>query len=264
MVLKVSDLSVGLKEKNTVLLKSLSFELDFGKSMILLGESGSGKTITCHAILGLLSSAFCLKGSIIFENSGQYDLLKLEKRQLQSIYGISIAFIPQNPMTALNPSLRVGIQMLETLRIHRRMKKQQASFICRKALSEAGLDNPEHIMKSYLHTLSGGMLQRVLIAMVLMMKAKLVITDEPTSALDVIHRNAVLDEFSKLKKGGTALLMVTHDFYAARSLGGDLIILKEGEVVERGSVKEILEAPKHNYTKELIWAASYDRKKKDA
>lgn len=155
MVLKVSDLSVGLKEKNTVLLKSLSFELDFGKSMILLGESGSGKTITCHAILGLLSSAFCLKGSIIFENSGQYDLLKLEKRQLQSIYGSSIAFIPQNPMTALNPSLRVGIQMLETLRIHRRMKKQQASFICRKALSEAGLDNPEHIMKSYPHTQIG-------------------------------------------------------------------------------------------------------------
>lgn len=264
MVLKVSDLSVHLKERKTVLLKPLSFELDTGKSIILLGESGSGKTTICHAILGLLSSAFLVNGSIIFYNSGEYNLLKLSKRKLQSIYGSGIVFIPQNPMTALNPSLRVGVQMSETLHIHRKMKKKEADSICMKALREAGLDNPELIMKSYPYTLSGGMLQRVLIAMVLMMEAKLAVTDEPTAALDVIHRNTVLNAFSELKKRGVSILMVTHDFYAARYLGGDLIILKGGEIIERGTAKEILEAPKHDYTKELIWAASYDRKKKDA
>lgn len=264
MVLKVSGLSVYLKEKKTVLLKPLGFELDSGKSLILLGESGSGKTMTCNAILGLLSPAFQTEGSIVFYDTGQYDLLNLPKRQLRSIYGSYITFIPQNPMTALNPSLKVGIQMLETLYLHRKIGKKEAFSLCIRALSKAGLDNPELIMKSYPYTLSGGMLQRVLIAMVLMMEAKLVITDEPTTALDVIHRNAVLEAFSELKKEGVSILMVTHDFYAAKKLGGDLIILKEGEVIERGSVEEILEAPKHEYTKGLIRAASYDRKKKDA
>lgn len=220
--------------------------------------------MTCHAILRLLSSAFSIQGKILFESDRQYDLLKLQRKQLQNFYGNSIAFIPQNPMTALNPSVSVGAQMLETLLIHKRVSRKDAVSICKNALSEAGLTHPERIMKSYPYTLSGGMLQRVLIAMVLMTEAKLLITDEPTTELDVIHRNAVLEAFSELKKKGTAILLVTHDFYVAKYMGGNLIILRDGETVERGNIKEILENPKHNYTKELIWAASYNRKKKDA
>lgn len=264
MLLEVSDLSVYLQERGTVLLKPITFSLDAGESLVLLGESGSGKTLLCHAVLGLLSSAFLVEGRILFEGERRYDLLQLPKAQRHQVYGSAIAFVPQNPMTALNPSRTVGAQMMETLFVHGKKRREEALSICKKALSEAGLDQWDLIMKHYPYTLSGGMLQRVLIAMVLMTEAKLVITDEPTTALDVIHRNDVLDAFLTLKERGVSILMVTHDFYVANRLGGKLTVLKEGEVIERGNTEEIMANPKREYTRELIWAASYERKRKDA
>lgn len=264
MVLKVSNLSIHLKESKKLLLKPLSFELSSGQSLILLGESGSGKTMTCHAILRLLSDKFIVDGSISYKDKKEYDILKSSRKDLLHLYGNRIAFIPQNPMTALNPSLKVGVQMVETLLIHKKIKKSEAVNICKKALRDAGLADPDTIMDTYPYTLSGGMVQRVLIAMVLMTEAKLLITDEPTTELDVINRNSILREFANLKSRGTAILLVTHDFYIAEYLGGDLIILKDGHLVEQGRVDQILQNPQEAYTRNLLWAASYDRKIKNA
>ncbi len=240
------------KEKNTVVRK-IDFSLEKGNSLIILGQSGCGKTMTCHCMMGLLDpKKFSVSGSILYNGT---DLLKLSTREKRKLYGGEIAFIPQNPMTALDPSMKVGKQMLETLAIHSNMPKPDRKKSVLEALKRAGLDEAERVYHSFPFELSGGMLQRVLIAMMLMVNAKLVIADEPTTALDVVHRNETIEAFRQLRENGTAVLMVTHDFAAAVQLGGDMIIMNNGEIIETGKASEILSAPKHSYTKSLIEAS---------
>lgn len=253
MLLFVNNLSVALRETGQSLVRNVSLSVREGASLVVLGQSGSGKTLTCKTVTGILDHRkFMPCGEIFF--SGQ-ELLSMPPKRQREIYGAQIALIPQNPMTALDPSVRVGRQMEETLCLHTGLKGASAREKMETALREAGLDSAEDVIKSYPHMLSGGMLQRVLIAMALMVDARLIVADEPTTALDTEHKNTTVDALTRLREEGAAILLVTHDFAVASRMGGDLLIMKEGQIVEQGRVDEVLAAPKHTYTKALIEAS---------
>ena len=251
-LLQVEHLTIKLKNQNQELVRDISFSLKEAGTITLLGQSGSGKTLTCRAILGLLNrSAFQVDGEILFEEKS---LLQLKEKERALYYGNKIAFIPQNPMTALDPSRKIGAQMAEFLNLHQDLKKKEALSLYEQALSRAGLTDTKRILGSRPYQLSGGMLQRCLIALAIAGKAKLVIADEPTTALDAIHRDRAVEQFWRLQEQGCALLIVTHDFDVARYVGGHVLIMKEGEMVEQGRAKEVLQNPQAAYTRELIEA----------
>lgn len=251
-LLQVERLTIKLKNQNQELVRDISFSLKETGTITLLGQSGSGKTMTCRAILGLLNrSAFQVDGEILFEEKS---LLQLKEKERALYYGSQIAFVPQNPMTALDPSRKIGVQMAEFIRLHQKISKKDALCLCEQAMARAGLTDTKRILNSRPYQLSGGMLQRVLIALAIAGKARLVIADEPTTALDAIHRDRAVEQLLKLREQGCAILIVTHDFDVARHMGGHVLIMKEGQMVESGSTKEVLQNPKAGYTKELIEA----------
>ncbi len=256
-MLNVKDLRIRLKQakgtEERPLVEALSFEIPEGRSLTLLGQSGCGKTMTCRAVMDLLDPrVFSVSGEIRF---GNRDLTALSEKEKRRLYGREIAFVPQNPMTALDPSMRIGRQMEETLKIHTADDAARRAGRIAAALRKAGLEEPDRILRSYPHMLSGGMLQRVLIAMAMMTDAKLVIADEPTTALDLVHRNEILDEFILLRESGAAVLVVTHDFAAALRLGGDLLVMQNGRAVESGDARAVYDAPRQEYTKALVEAS---------
>lgn len=251
-LLRVERLTVKLKNQNRALVQNMSFSLEEAGTITLLGQSGSGKTVTCRAILGLLNhSAFQVDGEILFEETS---LFRLKEKERALYYGSQIAFVPQNPMTALDPSRKTGVQMVEFLRLHQSLSKKDALCLCEQAMSLAGLADTKRIMNSRPGQLSGGMLQRCLIALAIAGKARLVIADEPTTALDAIHRDRAVEQLLSLRKQGCALLTVTHDFDVARHIGGHILIMKEGQMVEQGDAKDILQNPGSGYTRELMEA----------
>ena len=182
--------------------------------------------------------------------------MKSSEKQRRGIYGNQIVYIPQNPMTALDPSMRIGRQMDETLRLHSDKSRQQRYNYILRLLHDVGLDDPDRVYRAYPHMLSGGMLQRVIIAMAMMLDAKFVLADEPTTALDVIHRNEVIDLFSQMKANGVGILMVTHDFATALQLGGNMLVMKEGKIIESGEVQSVFDHTTEPYTRSLIEAYS--------
>lgn len=253
-LLSVENLHIKIIKENCNIVKGISFSIAAGDTLVLLGQSGSGKSMTCRAIMGLLDTKrFLLSGSVRYKNMELLDISKVEKRR---IYGGEIAFVPQNPMTALDPSMKIESQMDETLNYHTNTNRKERKERIAESLHRAGLDDIKTVLNSYPYMLSGGMLQRVIIAMALMSEAKLIIADEPTTALDVVHRNETIDEFLRLKDQGIAIFMVTHDFAAASQLGGQLCIMNDGELVEQGALDEVLRQPGHDYTKALIAASS--------
>ena len=268
-LLQVEQLSIALKNPHQPLVRDINISLEEAGAAILLGQSGSGKTMTCRAILGLLNrNTFQVDGSIQFDG---VSLLQLKEKERTLYYGSKIAFVPQNPMTALDPSRKIGVQMAGFLKLHQDLKGKDALSLYEQALSRAGLTDTKRILGSRPYQLSGGMLQRCLIALAIagnsggMLQrclialaiagnAKLVIADEPTTALDAIHRDRAVEQFLRLQDQGCALLIVTHDFDVARHIGGHVLIMKEGRMVEQGRVKEVLQNPQAAYTRELIEA----------
>ena len=238
--LMIDHLSINLRSGTDNLVSEISFAIKEGESLILLGQSGSGKTMTCSAVLNLLDPKK-------FNSS---------EKQRRGIYGNQIVYIPQNPMTALDPSMRIGRQMDETLRLHSDKSRQQRYNYILRLLHDVGLDDPDRVYRAYPHMLSGGMLQRVIIAMAMMLDAKFVLADEPTTALDVIHRNGIIDLFSQMKANGVGILMVTHDFATALQLGGNVLVMKEGKIIESGEVQSVFDHTTEPYTRSLIEAYS--------
>ena len=250
----IDHLSIKLRQNTDALVSEISFSIKEGESLILLGQSGSGKTMTCSAVLSLLDpQKFKITGSVRFDGT---DLLNSSEKQRRGIYGNQIVYIPQNPMTALDPSMRIGRQMDETLRIHSDKSRQQRYNYILQLLHDVGLADPDRAYRAYPHMLSGGMLQRVIIAMAMMLDAKFVLADEPTTALDVIHRNGIIDLFSQMKANGVGILMVTHDFATALQLGGNMLVMKEGKIIESGEVQSVFEHTTEPYTRSLIEAYS--------
>ncbi|MDR2647720.1 MAG: ATP-binding cassette domain-containing protein [Oscillospiraceae bacterium] len=215
----VQNLSVALAATGAVLSPEVSFVLESGASLALVGDSGCGKTMCVNAILGMLNKrVFSVSGQIAL--NGQ-SLLNLPEREMRAIRGSKIALIPQNPMTAFDPSAKIGAQIAETVMAHRDISRAAARALGEQALHTLGLQ--KDVTRAYPHMLSGGMLQRIAIAIALILEPELVIADEATTALDVINSRLVLDELLKLKARGVALLFITHRAREAEYCGCGMI-----------------------------------------
>ena len=232
----------------------VSFEIEAGQIMGLVGESGSGKSITGYSIMGLIEKPGRISGGrILFK--GQ-DLCRLSEPEMRSIRGNRIAMIFQDPMMTLNPVLRIDTQMLEAIHAHQKLSAQTARDMAREALGRVGIPSPDERLQAYPHQFSGGMRQRVAIAIALLNKPELIICDEPTTALDVTIQGQILFEMQKIcKEQNTALIWITHDLSVVAGLADTLSVMYAGSVVESGTVAQVLERPLHPYTAGLIASA---------
>lgn len=247
-ILEVKELNAKILDRT--ILKDVSFELFQGEFLGLVGGSGSGKTTVANAILQLQPKEMRLTGEILFE--GQ-NLLKMKTLELQNIRGAAISMIFQDPSTSLNPTLKIGYQLMESLRWHKKSSKTEAKSRATELLDQVGLTDPELRLNQYPHELSGGMRQRVMIAMALCCEPKIIIADEPTSALDVTIQAQILSLLKQLqKKLSLSLLLITHDLNVVEEICDRVIILNQGEVVETADVATIFQKPESLYTKALI------------
>ncbi len=229
----------------------VSFTVGRGKVMGLVGESGSGKTVTGFSILGLVDApGRVVDGQILFH--GQ-DLAKMSEAAMRDLRGNRIAMIFQDPMMTLNPVLRVDTQMIETVLAHKKVSREEARQRARDTLGMVGIPSPDERLLSYPHQFSGGMRQRVAIAIALLHEPELIVADEPTTALDVTIQGQILAEVQKLAETtGTSLIWITHDLSVVAGLADDVAVMYAGRIVEKGAVSEVLDAPMHPYTAGLI------------
>jgi len=234
-------------------LSGVSFDVDEGEVLAIVGESGSGKSVTALSIIDLLTHpGEIVSGSIVFDNK---ELTKLKEKQMQKIRGKMIGTIFQDPMTSLNPVLSIGLQIKEVLKFHENMTEKKATSRALEMLKLVGISDPESAIKQYPHEFSGGMRQRVMIAIALACNPKLLIADEPTTALDVTIQAQILDLMKDLiKKFNTSIILITHDLGIVAGMADNVIVMYGGNVVEKGSVKDIFYNPKHPYTWGLLKA----------
>lgn len=232
-------------------LRGVNFCLYPGEIVGLIGESGSGKSLTAFSLLKLFpSSSHRLSGKVIFEES---DLLNLSEKEMQGIRGKKIGLIFQDPALALNPTRRIGDQLAEGLIQHCRMNKQQALQVGIEWLNKVGIGDAQHRMRQYPHEMSGGMKQRIVIAMTLACHPSLVIADEPTTALDVTIQAQILELLKKLQREQqTTILLITHDLGVAANCCDRLMVMYAGQVIESGSLSMLLQSPQHPYTQALL------------
>ena len=231
--------------------EDVSFRVGRGRILGLVGESGSGKTMTGFSILGLIDPpGRIVTGSIKFQGR---ELVGLSDGELRKLRGNRIAMIFQDPMMTLNPVLRIDTQMIETMDAHTKVSRAEARTRARDALGMVGIPSPEERLSAYPHQFSGGMRQRVAIAIALLHRPDLIIADEPTTALDVTIQAQILAEVQTLaREHGTALIWITHDLSVVSGLADDIAVMYAGRIVESGSVDEVLDAPRHPYTHGLI------------
>lgn len=252
-LLSVKDLQVQFQTKKGIhtAVDGISFSIEKGEILGIVGESGCGKSVSSMSILRLLgTNAKISQGSI---KLGDKELLSLSEDEMCKIRGNEIAMIFQDPMTALNPIMTIGDQLIEPLIIHQGYKKKDAWKEAIEVLKKVGIAAPEKRMKEYPHQLSGGMRQRVMIAMAVSCAPKLLIADEPTTALDVTIQAQILELMLELReKMGTAIMLITHDMGVVAETADKILVLYAGKVVEYGSVKDIFNDPKHPYTKGLL------------
>ena len=231
----------------------VSFTVDVGETLSLVGESGCGKSVTALSIMRLLaSSGRVVGGEVLFEGR---DLLKLTAREMRAICGDDIAMIFQDPMTSLNPVLTVGEQIAEAIRLHRKVSRREAWNQAVEGMRDVAIPSAEMRAKSYPHEMSGGMRQRVMIAMALACDPKLLIADEPTTALDVTIQAQILDLLKELReKRNLALLLITHDLGVVAETSDRVAVMYAGKIVEQASVTELFTSPRHPYTEGLLRA----------
>lgn len=229
----------------------ISFSLEEGEILGIVGESGSGKSMTALAAMGLLSKdARILNGSIHFDG---HDILSMAEEAQSAIRGNDISMIFQEPMTSLNPVMRIGQQVGETLKLHTTLNQKEIHLKEVESLADVGLPDPESLCRKYPHELSGGMRQRVMIAQAMICEPKLLIADEPTTALDVLVQQQILDLLLELhRRKNVALLFISHDLNVIKKLCDNVLVMYEGKIVERGGVRRVLEHPEHDYTKTLV------------
>jgi ABC-type dipeptide/oligopeptide/nickel transport system ATPase component len=255
MLLDVQNLSVTFAGSSSTVnaVDDVSFQVEAGETLGLVGESGSGKSVTAFSILRLLQPPGRITGGrVIFEGR---DLLALSEREMREVRGARISLIFQEPMTALNPVMRVGDQIAEALTVHGIEGRQAARRRAIELLDAVRIPDAARRARDYPHQLSGGMRQRVMIAIALACRPPLVIADEPTTALDVTIQAQVLDLMRELKATyNLALLLITHDFGVIAEMADRVAVMLKGKIVEHGPVRTILRAPAHEYTRRLLAA----------
>ena len=230
----------------------VSFDLAPGETLGIVGESGSGKTVTCLSAMNLIPQppGYFPSGKILF---GGQDVLRMSQRELQAMRGDQVSMIFQDPMTSLNPYLTVERQLTEVLEVHQRMSRAAARQQSIEVLSRVGIPDAERRMDQYPHQFSGGMRQRVMIAMALLCEPKLLIADEPTTALDVTIQAQILDLIRDLKRDfNTSVILITHDLGVVAGVTDRLIVMYAGKIAEQGSTEQVFVQPGHPYTQGLL------------
>ena len=251
-ILKVENLNVTLRHRRVSkkLVEDVSFEVHPGECLGILGESGSGKSMTVKSVLGLLDKNFQVSGSAIFD--GQ-DLLKETKEELRRLRGSRITMVLQNPMTCFDPLYRIGNQMAETFATHTSWNAQEIRTRSLEILEQMRIRNGEEVLEKYPHQLSGGMLQRIMIGIAMALQPELLIADEPTTAIDAITQYEILEEFIRIKKQkNTAMLFITHDLGAISKVADRILVMNSGHVVDSGSFDHILKHADDPYTRMLV------------
>ena len=255
-LLAVRDLQLaiaGRRRHATPILRGVSLDVAPGEVRGLVGESGAGKTMLGKVILGIQPSrARIVRGSVVFEGR---DITHLDERERRRLMGRGLGLIPQDPMTSLNPAYRIGGQIADVLRLHLGMDRAAARVRVRELLDEVRIRAPDRVLRQYPHELSGGMRQRVLIAIAFACRPKLIIADEPTTALDVTVQRQVLALIKGMQaQEGASILFVTHDLGVVAKICDRVTVLHGGRVLETGDTRRIVEAPRHAYTRALIAA----------
>ncbi|MFF4835421.1 dipeptide ABC transporter ATP-binding protein [Streptomyces sp. NPDC001315] len=255
-LLEIRDLSVSYRTRSGTVPAVRGVDLDVwpGQVTAVVGESGSGKSTTAHAVTRLLAANGTIdQGTVRF---GRHDLATLSEAELRTVRGAQIGLVPQDPTVSLNPVKRIGEQVAEVLRIHGLATRRTAAAEAVAVLGRAGLSDAAVRARQYPHELSGGMRQRVLIAVAIAAKPRLIVADEPTSALDVTVQRVILDHLQHLtEESGTAILLVTHDLGVAADRSQRLVVMEQGKVVEAGETRAVLADPRHEYTRRLLASA---------
>ncbi|RSL30484.1 ABC transporter ATP-binding protein [Salibacterium salarium] len=264
-LLDVKDLKTHFtsKEGDIPAVDGVNFHVDSGEVLGIVGESGCGKSVTSLSVMGLVPSpAGRIAGGEILYNGE--DLTNFSEKQMRKIRGNDIAMIFQEPMTSLNPVFKISDQIIEGIRLHTKDSKKKAYHRAVEMLELVGLSRVEDLMRSYPHQLSGGMRQRVMIAMAMTCNPNVLIADEPTTALDVTIQKQILNIMKSLNnKINTAIILITHDLGVVAEMCNRIAVMYSGKVVEEGNVKEIFKNPKHPYTKGLIQSVPDMREKQD-
>ena len=253
------DLAIDAPGGAVPILRDVSLAVRSGEVHGLVGESGAGKSMVGKVVLGIAPSrARITRGTVAFDG---HDITHMDERRRRDLMGRGLAMIPQDPMTALNPAYRIRDQITDVLRLHLRMDASAANDRARALLHDVHIREPERVLKQYPHELSGGMRQRVLIAIAFACRPKLIIADEPTTALDVTVQRQVLNLIKELQEShGTALLFITHDLGVVAKTCDSMTVLHAGRVLEQGTVADVFRQPEHDYTRALMNATPrYDR-----
>ncbi|MEL4506167.1 ABC transporter ATP-binding protein [Luteococcus sp. H138] len=255
-LLSVQNLDVSFGRRRVPAVTSLSFELQPGQRLGLIGESGSGKSVTSLAIMGLLPENAHVSGSVTLAG---HQMLGASDQELSRLRGDVLSMVFQEPMTALDPTMTCGRQVAEVLRLHQHTHTGAARQAVVEMLDRVGLPTPERIADAYPHELSGGQRQRVMMAMALINSPDLVICDEPTTALDVTVQARVLKVLDEqLDAAGAACLFISHDLAVVSQVCDEVLVMWHGQLVERGSIDQVLGNPQHGYTKGLVATARLD------
>ncbi|MDY5132402.1 ABC transporter ATP-binding protein [Actinotignum urinale] len=250
-LLSVKNLSISFG--NTIVVDNISFDIDEEERVCIIGESGSGKTVTALAIQGLLPRNAHVTGSILFEGK---ELVGLSEKEFRSIRGLRIGCVFQEPQTALNPVVKIKHQLVYATRAHLGLKKKDVAMRAEELARMVELPHPTDIINRYPHELSGGQRQRVVIAMALSCRPAILIADEPTTALDAtVERHILKLMDDRARQDCASVLMITHDMAVAYTTSQRVIVMKDGKIVESGATEQILRKPRHPYTQTLVDAA---------
>ena len=248
LLVKNLKVSFAASKKELIAVRGISYQLNQGEILALVGESGCGKTVSALSVLRLIQEppGKIVSGEILFAGK---DLLKLKKKELQDLRGKDIAMIFQDPMTSLNPVLTIGEQIIETLLRHTSLSRKKAREKSFRLLEQVEIPSPKQKLDQYPHQLSGGMRQRVMIAMALSCSPRILIADEPTTALDVLIQAQILSLLKKIKNDTQmSILLITHDFGVVAEVAERVMVMYAGEIVESGSVNDLFRSPLHPYT----------------
>jgi len=250
--LEVSNLKIVDDATGRALVRNSSFLVEPGSCTAIVGESGSGKSLTCRAIMRLNPAGLRQSGRIAL---GGVDLTELSDREMRKIRGRRLCLIVQNGMRAFDPSSVVGVHLRETLNRHYGWSRAEITARMSGAMESVRLKDPVAVMNSFPHQLSGGMLQRVMIALALVLEPDMVIADEPTTALDTVSQYEVVEQFASLRaRIGCSMIFVSHDLGVVRRLADEILVMRDGEIVESGPTRKIFSEPRHAYTRHLISA----------